>query len=148
MRVMGLDYGEKRIGVAVSDPFGLIAQGVEVFTNSGYVAAVEHITGLIKKYETERIVVGLPVNMNGSLGPRAKATKKFAGRLSNITKLPVELWDERQTTVEAEKLLVDANVSRLKRRKVIDKIAATLILQGYLDRHRENLSMETPRKQI
>jgi len=136
---MGLDYGDKRIGVAVSDPFGLIAQGVEVITYSGSVKAVlGNVAELVKKYEIELVVIGLPVNMNGSHGPRAEAAKKFAGRVAGITSLPVELWDERQTTMEAEKMLVGASLSRLKRRKVIDKVAATLILQGYLDRRQVN----------
>ena len=138
MRIMGLDYGEKRIGVAVSDPLGWIAQGVEVIAVTGSLAAVlERIVALTRKYETERIVLGLPVNMNGSRGSRAEAAQKFAGQLAEAAGLPVELWDERLTTVEAEKMLIGADVSRTKRRKVIDKIAAALILQGYLDRHQQ-----------
>jgi len=138
---MGIDFGEKRIGVAVSDPLGWIAQGVEVVTYSGSIsAAVECVSELTMKYDPERIVVGLPVNMNGSHGSRAEAAKRFAGRLAGSTQLPVELWDERLTTVEAERLLVGADISRQKRRRVIDKMAAALILQGYLDRHQQNNS--------
>ena len=136
MRIMGLDYGEKRIGVAVSDPLGWIAQGVEVITSAGSdKAALKRIVALTQEYEIQRLVLGLPVNMNGSHGPRAAATQKFAARLTAATGLPVELWDERLTTVEAEKMLIGADVSRGKRRQVIDKIAAALILQSYLDYH-------------
>ena len=142
MRIMGLDYGKKRIGVAVSDPLGWIAQGVEVVVFSSLASALERIMELIKEYETERIVVGLPVNMNGSYGPSAEAAKEFAGRLTAVTGLPVEFWDERLTTVEAEKLLVGADINRAKRRQVIDKIAAALILQGYLDRRQQMTAVE------
>ena len=141
MRIMGLDYGVMRTGVAVSDPLGWIAQGLEVIDSAGSDnATLKRIVELTQEYAIERLVLGLPVNMNGSHGPRAEDVKRFAGHLTTATGLPVELWDERLTTVAADKMLRGADVSRAKRRRVIDKVAATLILQGYLDRH--NLSKE------
>lgn len=134
MRIMGLDLGDKRIGVAVSDPMGWTAQGVEVIVSKGSSKAdIEKIKEIVQKYEVEQIVVGLPINMNGSYGQRAEKVKSLANRLSGALHLPVELWDERLSTVQAEKLLVKADLSRSRRRQVIDKMAAALILQGYLD---------------
>ncbi|MDD3653531.1 MAG: Holliday junction resolvase RuvX [Desulfotomaculaceae bacterium] len=134
MRIMGLDWGEKRIGVAVSDPMGCIAQGLEIINSKGSIKAdINTIKGCAQKNNAELIVIGLPRNMDGSPGPQAEKIKAFAKRLSSITGLPVELWDERLTTVASEKLLIEADMSRTKRRKVIDKMAAVLILQGYLD---------------
>lgn len=134
MRIMGLDLGDKRIGVAISDPLGLTAQGVEVVIGEGSPKSdIKKIEGLVQKYAAEQIVVGLPINMNGSCGPRAEKAKDFAARLAAELHLPVALWDERLSTAEAEKLLIAADVSRAKRRRVIDKMAAALILQGYLD---------------
>ncbi|MCG9969080.1 Holliday junction resolvase RuvX [Pelotomaculum terephthalicicum JT] len=131
---MGLDLGDKRIGVAVSDPMGWTAQGVEVIVSKGSREAdIKKIAEAARKYEVERIVVGLPINMNGSSGQRAEKIKTFANRLSGALHLPVELWDERLSTAEAEKLLIKADLSRSRRRQVIDKMAAALILQGYLD---------------
>ncbi len=133
MRIMGLDLGDKRIGVAVSDPLGLTAQGLESITCRSARDDIKKIKELADKYEVERIVVGYPVNMDGSAGPRAEMAGLFAGRLAKALGLPVELWDERLTTVAAERLLIEANVTRSRRRQVIDRVAASLILQGYLD---------------
>ncbi|OPY57442.1 MAG: putative Holliday junction resolvase [Pelotomaculum sp. PtaU1.Bin035] len=134
MRIMGLDLGEKRIGVAVSDPMGWTAQGLEVIISKGSsMADIKRIKEVAREYEVGRVVVGLPKNMDGSPGLQAEKIKTFAGRLSEALGLPVELWDERLTTVAAEKLLIEADLSRARRRKVIDKMAAALILQGYLD---------------
>lgn len=134
MRILGLDLGDKKIGVAVSDPMGWTAQGLEVIhrkgSSSGVIQRIQEIAG---HYEVERIVVGLPRNMDGSPGPRAEKAKDFAGRLAKALDLPVEMWDERLTTVAAEKLLIEADMSRARRRQVIDKMAAVLILQGYLE---------------
>ncbi|HOV79532.1 MAG TPA: Holliday junction resolvase RuvX [Bacillota bacterium] len=137
MRILGLDLGEKRIGVAVSDPMGWTAQGLTVIAGRGPADDdIRKIKNIAKKYEVEKIVVGLPRNMDGSTGPQAEKARKFAGRLERALGLPVETWDERLTTSAAEKLLVTADVSRAGRRKVIDKMAAALILQGYLDRRK------------
>ncbi|MCL5290106.1 MAG: Holliday junction resolvase RuvX [Eubacteriales bacterium] len=134
MRIMGLDFGDKRIGVAVSDPLGWTAQGITVIKRQASLASdLELIRELAAKYNVERIVLGLPRNMDGSSGTQAVKVKAFAGKLSERLKLPVELWDERLTTKAADKLLIEADLSRARRRKVIDKMAASLILQGYLD---------------
>ncbi len=134
MRIMGLDLGDKTIGVAVSDLLGLTAQGVETIRRSK--REIDRLRELVKLYEVEEIVVGLPRNMDGSIGPRAEKTLEFAHYLSETLNLPVSSWDERLTTREAERLLVGADVRRHKRRQVIDKMAAALILQGYLDHRR------------
>lgn len=134
MRIMGLDLGDKRIGVALSDPMGWTAQGLEVITSKGSTEAdIKKIKEVAMQYEVERVVVGLPRNMDGSPGPRAEKARAFAGRLAKALDLPVEMWDERLTTVAAERLLIEADMSRARRRQVIDKMAAALILQNYLD---------------
>lgn len=134
MRIMGLDLGDKRIGVALSDPLGWTAQGLEVFESKGAgEAAIRKIKELVRKHEVDKVIVGHPRNMDGSHGPRAEKARTFAGRLAKALNLTVELWDERLTTVAAEKLLIEADMSRSRRRQVIDKMAAVLILQNYLD---------------
>ncbi len=132
MRILGLDYGEKTIGVAVSDLMGWTAQGVETIRRSK--SELDRLKELISQYSVEEIVVGLPKNMDGSLGPRARLTLKFVELLKKTIGLPVSTWDERLTTMAAQKTLIEADVSRAKRKQVIDKMAAVLILQGYLDR--------------
>ena len=135
MRVMGLDLGDKRIGVALSDPLGWTAQGLDVITGGGGAKGdIRRIKEIAVKHEVGKVVVGLPLNMDGSAGPRAEKARDFAGRLAAALGLPVELWDERLTTAEAERLLIEADVRRAGRRRVIDKMAAVLILQNYLDR--------------
>lgn len=133
MRWLGLDYGDRRIGVALSDEFGWTAQGLEVILNKDESTVLAHIARIIGQYEVKEIVVGLPKNMNGSLGPRADICMTFAASLRETFNLPVYLWDERLTTVSAERTLIEADVSRKKRKLMIDKLAASLILQGYLD---------------
>ncbi|MDN7226915.1 Holliday junction resolvase RuvX [Planococcus liqunii] len=135
MRIMGLDVGSKTIGVAISDALGWTAQGIETVKIN---EAVEdfgfgRLGELIKQYEVSQIVVGYPKNMNNSIGPRAEASEKFAALLEEAYAIPVVLWDERLTTMAAEKMLISADVSRKNRKKVIDKMAAVMILQGYLD---------------
>lgn len=136
MRILGLDVGSKTIGVAVSDAFGWTAQGVKTIKidEEKNEFGLDELKEIIKQYEIERIVVGLPKNMNGTIGPRGEASQRFAEMIKEKFNLPVELWDERLTTMAAERMLIDADVSRKKRKKVIDKMAAVLILQGYLDR--------------
>jgi putative holliday junction resolvase len=135
MRIMGLDVGTKTIGIAVSDMMGWTAQGIETIKVDMEIGqkGIKRLQELIKEYEVEKLVVGLPKNMNGSVGPRGEACQQFADELQEITKLPVILWDERLSTMAAERVLISADVSRKKRKKVIDKMAAGMILQGFLD---------------
>lgn len=134
MRILGLDVGDATIGVAICDPMGWTAQGLEVIRRRGKEEEdFRRLHELIAQWEVERIVVGLPKNMNGSIGPRAEKVLEFNQRLADATGLPVETWDERLSTVEAERALLQADMSRGKRKKVIDKLAAVIILQGYLD---------------
>ncbi len=134
MRILGLDLGDKRIGVALSDPLGWTAQGLAVIAGAGGTRSdLRRIKELAAKHEVEKVVVGLPLNMDGSAGPRAEKARLFAERLAGALGMPVVLWDERLTTAQAERLLIEADMKRAGRRKVIDKMAAVLILQNYLD---------------
>lgn len=133
MRVMGIDYGDRNIGIAVSDAFGWTAQPVKVVQKRRDDGELEEIAALTKEHEVSEIVVGLPKNMNGTVGPRGEICIAFAQTLQQKLNLPVHLWDERLTTVAAERTLIEADVSRKKRKLVVDKMAATLILQNYLD---------------
>lgn len=134
MRIMGLDYGSKTIGVAMSDALFWTAQGIKTIKRSN--KEIEELRKLILEYEVMEIVIGYPKNMNGTLGPRCALTEEFAQTLQSEFGLPVELWDERLSTVAAQRTLLEADVSRSKRKLVIDKMAAVFILQGYLDRRR------------
>ncbi|MDT2737918.1 Holliday junction resolvase RuvX [Enterococcus pseudoavium] len=137
MRVMGLDVGSKTVGIAVSDPFGWTAQGVEIIRIDEEKGkfGLERLAELVKEYQVTKFVIGLPKNMNNSIGPRAEASMAYAEKVKELFALPVEFQDERLTTVQAERMLVEqADVSRSKRKKVIDKLAAVMILQNYLDR--------------
>ncbi|MBI2875358.1 MAG: Holliday junction resolvase RuvX [Candidatus Tectomicrobia bacterium] len=133
-RILGLDIGERYIGVAVSDPLGITAQGVETFVREGLSRDLHHLRGLIDRYQVEEIVLGLPVNMDGTRGPQAEKVEELAGILAQELGLPVSTWDERLSTVAADKLLISADMSRKKRKAVVNKLAAQMILQGYLDR--------------
>ena len=135
-RWMGLDYGTKTVGVAVSDVLGITAQGVETVTrksNKKLRQTLARIEALIEEYEVSKVVLGLPKNMNNTLGERVEKTLAFKEMLERRTNLPVVMWDERLTTVEAERTLIENKVRREDRKKYIDKIAAVFILQGYLD---------------
>ena len=137
MRVMGLDVGSKTVGVAISDPLGFTAQGVEIIkiNEEAKEFGFDRLGELVKEYKVEKFVVGLPKNMNNTEGPRVEASKAYGDKIKEIFNLPVDYQDERLTTVQAERMLVEqADVSRDKRKKVIDKLAAQLILQNYLDR--------------
>ncbi|NLI91818.1 MAG: Holliday junction resolvase RuvX [Peptococcaceae bacterium] len=134
MRIMGLDLGEKTIGVAMSDPLKITAQALVVIRRSG--REMEELNSLIREYEVEEIVLGYPRNMNGTLGDRARLSEEFSQILQTRFSLPVKLWDERLSTVGAQRALLEADLSRAKRKKVIDKMAAVFILQGYLDSRR------------
>jgi len=133
MRVMGIDYGDRQIGVAVSDELFLTAQGVTTLRNSGDERVLNDIAKLAGEYGVAELVVGLPKNMNGTIGPRGELAETFARALGEATGLPVKLWDERLTTMSAQRTLIEADVSRKKRKAVIDKMAAALILQNYMD---------------
>lgn len=138
MRIMGLDLGDATIGVAISDELLWFGQAVTVIRRVGWKKDVEQLKVLIEENDVQLIVIGLPKNMDGSLGERAEIAMKFANRLSGaFLGVKVELWDERLTTVSAERMLIAADVRREKRRQVIDKTAAAIILQSYLDA-REN----------
>ena len=136
MRTLGLDYGTKTIGVAASDGLGLTAQTVTTIRRTNLKADLAALKELVREYEADRFVVGLPLNMDGSEGPRAEATRRFVEALTEVLGLPVELWDERLSTVAAQRTLLEADVSRAKRREVIDQMAAQFILQGWLDAKR------------
>lgn len=133
VRIMGLDYGDKTIGVAVSDEFGWTAQGVEVIRRRKPEDDLERLRQIAGEYEVSDIVVGLPKNMNNTIGPRGEICIAFSETLRDALQLPVMLWDERLTTVSAQRTLLEADVSRKKRKLVVDKMAAALILQNYLD---------------
>lgn len=137
MRIMGLDFGSKTVGVAVSDGLMITAQGLEIVRReqeNKLRRTLARIEELIKEYEVESIVLGLPKNMDGSHGERAEKTLEFKQMLERRTGLKVVLWDERLTTVAADKLMMEAGVRREERKKYVDSIAATFILQGYLDK--------------
>lgn len=133
MKVLGLDVGEKRIGIAISDDLGLTAQGLKVLNRKGLEDDLREIEEIIAAAEVSEIVVGLPKNMDGSVGVAGQKIMSFVEKMEGSIRIPITLWDERWTTAEATRLLIKADVSRKKRRKVIDKLAAVLILQGYLD---------------
>ncbi|MDV4152333.1 Holliday junction resolvase RuvX [Clostridium sp. AL.422] len=134
MRILGLDIGSKTVGVAISDPLGWTAQGITTIRRSKKEQDIEEIKKLCNEYSVETIVVGLPKNMNGSIGESGERVIEFAEQIKEYTGLKVEMWDERLTTVAAHKAMLEADLSRNKRKKIVDKIAATYILQGYLDR--------------
>lgn len=132
-RIMGLDIGNNTIGVAVSDLMGMTAQGITTIKRESKKKDIEAIKDIIKEQNVNLIVSGLPKNMNGTVGSQAEKVMKFCELIKEETKLEVEFWDERLTTVSAEKMLISGDVSRKNRKKVIDKLAAVLILQNYLD---------------
>lgn len=133
MRKMALDYGEVRIGVALSDPLGIIASGFETYTRRDLTADLAHFKDLCVEKEVDEIVIGLPINMDGSEGERSKATRAFGEKIGEATGLRVTFLDERLSSVSAERLLIEADVRREQRKKVIDKVSATIILQNFLD---------------
>ncbi len=136
MRIICLDIGSKTIGVAVSDELGITAQGVTTIKRKELRGDLNSLEEIISTYKPSEIVVGIPYNLDGSLGKRAKQIMGFAQRVRNHFSLPVVFWDERFSTFGAERVLVEADLSRKKRKKVIDKVAAVFILQGYLEKKR------------
>jgi len=133
MRVMGLDYGDRRIGVAVSDELRWTAQGLTVVEKRRDGGELDKIAEIAKEHDVSEVVVGLPKNMNGTIGPRGEICQDFASQVKQKLGIPVHLWDERLTTVAAERTLAEAEIGLKKRKQVVDKMAATLILQNYLD---------------
>ncbi|WP_160721869.1 Holliday junction resolvase RuvX [Bacillus sp. USDA818B3_A] len=135
MRALGLDVGSKTVGIALSDELGWTAQGLTTLkiNEEKQEFGFEEIGKLIKEYQVDTVVIGLPKNMNGTIGPRGEASKQYAAEVESRFDVPTVLWDERLTTMAAERVLLEADVSRKKRKKVIDKMAAVMILQGYLD---------------
>lgn len=137
MRILGLDYGDKTVGVAVSDPFGWTAQGLEIIRRSNeneHKQSLGRLAELIKEYEVNKIILGFPKNMDNSEGKRCEKTRAYQERLEKrFPDIPVILWDERMSTVAATRTLLEAEINSKKRKMVIDKMAAVYILQGYLD---------------
>ncbi|AIQ63153.1 putative Holliday junction resolvase [compost metagenome] len=133
MRKLGLDFGDRRIGAAVSDAFGWTAQGLKTIERRRDGSEIDEIRRLIEENEVSEIVVGLPKNMNGTVGQRGEICIEFANQLRETLNMPVHLWDERLTTVSAERVLIEGDVSRKKRKGIVDKMAAVLILQNFLD---------------
>ncbi|MDD3570580.1 MAG: Holliday junction resolvase RuvX [Lachnospiraceae bacterium] len=137
MRVLGLDYGDKTVGVAVSDPFGWTAQGLEIIKRNSeneYKQSLGRLAELIKEYEVDTIVLGYPLNLDGSVSERCKKTEAYKERIERrFTGIPVVLWDERLSTVAAANFLMEAGLNNGQRKGVIDKMAAVYILQGYLN---------------
>lgn len=144
MRVMGLDVGDRTIGVAISDALLITAQGKETIFRQSLKQDIDRLIELINEYEVTKIVSGMPYNMNGTIGPQGEKTKQFIDKLEKKLiysdrisgKIEIEYWDERMTTLSATRMLIEADMRREKRKEVVDKLAATLILQGYLDKNR------------
>ncbi len=142
MRIMGLDFGSKTVGVAISDPLLITAQGIEIIRRkeeNKLRQTLARIEALIEEYGVDMIVLGLPKNMNDTLGERAQLSLEFKEKLERRTGLPVVMWDERLTTVAADRAMKEAGIRRENRKDYVDKIAACLILQGYLDQREKNL---------
>ena len=136
MRIMGLDYGSKTVGVAVSDPLGLTAQGIEIVrrkSENKLRQTLARIEEIAKEYGVEKIVLGFPKHMNNDIGERAEKSLEFREMLERRTGLPVVMWDERLTTVEADRTMMETGIRRENRKEYVDMIAAVFILQGYLD---------------
>ncbi len=134
MRILGLDIGQKTIGLAISDPLGLTAQGIKTIYRKNKKSDIEELKKVCKEYEVETLVVGLPKNMDNSIGFAGQKIQEFSSLIEEELGLKIEFWDERLTTVAAHKAMLEADLSRGKRKKIVDKVAATYILQGYLDR--------------
>jgi len=132
-RTAGLDVGERTIGIAVSDLLGITAQGLDTVRRSDLEADLQHVIDILKDYEVNLVIIGLPKNMNNTIGPSAERAKEFGDELSKRIDIEIKYWDERLTTVSAQKALLEGDVSRKKRKQVVDKIAAVIILQNYMD---------------
>jgi putative Holliday junction resolvase len=135
-RTLGLDFGDRRIGMALSDPTGLTARPLMTLTRTTREDDMRTILDEVRRHEVRRIVVGMPLDMSGRHGTRARITESFMDRVRAAVRLPVIPWDERLTTVQAERILLEGDVSRARRKRVIDQVAAVIILQAYLDSRR------------
>jgi putative Holliday junction resolvase len=133
MRILGLDIGDRTIGIAISDPLGFTAQGITTIRRKNITIDMDELLKICKEYSVETIVAGLPKNMNGTVGPQSEKVLAFCEILKEKIDIPIKMWDERLTTVAAHKAMLEADLSRAKRKKLVDKVAATYILQGYLD---------------
>jgi len=138
MRVLGLDVGDKYIGVAVSDGLGLTAQGIKTIKRDN---CMEELMAIIKEYEVDSIVIGLPKMLDGSIGLQGEKVLKFVEELKKLSGLPISMWDERLSTVATERILLEADMSRKKRKTIRDKISAVIILQGYLDSLKSRMNL-------
>lgn len=136
MRMIALDVGDRKIGIAASDMLGIIAQPVETLWRKGEDKDIQNIVDVIRRLEAEIVVIGLPRNMNGSIGPQAQKVQAFGDLLATKIDIPIAYWDERLTSIAAEKMLINANQRREKRKQVIDQVAAVYILQGYMERNK------------
>lgn len=134
MRILGLDVGDRTIGVAISDPLGFTAQGITTIRRKSLQYDLDELKKICDEYSVELILSGLPKNMNGTIGPQGEKVLEFCEKVKEFLNLPIEMWDERLTTVAATRAMLEADLSRAKRRKIVDKMAATYILQGYLDK--------------
>ena len=134
MRILGLDIGQKTIGIAISDPLGFTAQGITTIRRTKKSEDINELQKICDEYKVETIVIGLPKNMNGSIGFAGEKIMEFSEMIKEQISIDIEFWDERLTTVAAHRAMLEADLSRGKRKKIVDKVAATYILQGYLDR--------------
>ena len=132
-RVMGLDVGEKTMGVAMSDAMRSIAVPLETIERKKFAQDMKHLKEIIQKYAVEGILIGYPINMDGSLGPRAQSMRTFVSNLEKHFNLPMILWDERMSTMAVERAMLEADLSRARRAQLVDKLAASYMLQGFLD---------------
>ena len=137
MRILGIDYGEKRIGLAISDPLGFTAQGLETLLNRGSKQVIQELSKICREREVDEIVIGLPINMNGSKGPKAEQVLKLVPVLEKEINIPIKTWDERLTSRQADRLMIEEGLSRERQKQNSDRLAATLILQGYLESRRK-----------
>jgi putative Holliday junction resolvase len=140
MRCLGLDVGDKRIGVALSDEDAIIASPRETLERKGTRKDIAYILELARREEVSEILVGMPFSLDGTLGPQAEKVSRFVEALREATAIPVKTWDERFSTVSAERAMIEADVSRAKRRGALDRVAAALLLQSYLDARREDVA--------
>lgn len=135
MRILGIDYGDARVGVAVSDLLGMTAQGVKTIKNTGIKRLLSELSEVLSEYKPEKIVIGLPKNMDGSVGFRAEATYKFAEKLKTVYDGEIVFWDERLSSLGAKRYLNETNTRGQKRKNVLDTVAACIILEGYLSKN-------------